>query len=196
MNARTATAKTSTTSTTETMQGVRQLCLSRRTLQTNCCDGANDCLYWFARDCSFFIQCTCDHKKKVKPHRRECSKGLYSNDYKKNCDYTCLMITITTSTTTSTTTKSSTTFKPTLTVGVSSQPTTQCPQFYAFSSPNNCKKVKDCLFPNPCGCGSYIQCSVNPYGKPGTPIFKPRPGEKLWNHNEKECAIKSNSNAT
>ncbi|KAJ7191684.1 hypothetical protein GGX14DRAFT_578707 [Mycena pura] len=57
-----------------------------------------------------------------------------------------------------------------------------------------CKGPKDCLYPNPDSCTSYIQCEVNADGVTGTPIIRPCVAELLvfplqWNDNFKECGL-------
>ena len=53
-----------------------------------------------------------------------------------------------------------------------------------------CKGPKDCLYPNPDDCNSFIQCTVNADERTGTPVVMPcapatPPLE--WNDNKKEC---------
>ncbi|OKO92751.1 Race-specific elicitor A4 [Penicillium subrubescens] len=38
-----------------------------------------------------------------------------------------------------------------------------------------CLGPKDCLYPNPDNCGTFIQCTVNPDGITGTPVVMPCP---------------------
>jgi Chitin binding Peritrophin-A domain len=50
-----------------------------------------------------------------------------------------------------------------------------------------CLGPKDCLYPHPNDCGSFIQCTVNPGGVTGTPVVMPCPAGLQWNDDEKIC---------
>ncbi|MEH1835806.1 MAG: carbohydrate-binding module family 14 protein [Nostoc sp.] len=50
-----------------------------------------------------------------------------------------------------------------------------------------CQGPKDCLYPNPKNCNTYIQCTVNNDGMTGTPVVMPCPGGLQWNDNQKIC---------
>jgi hypothetical protein len=51
----------------------------------------------------------------------------------------------------------------------------------------HCMGPKDCLYPNPNDCKSYIQCTVNADGQSGTPVVMPCPAGLEWNDVEKWC---------
>jgi hypothetical protein len=55
-----------------------------------------------------------------------------------------------------------------------------------------CMGPKDCLYPNPGDCVSYIQCVPQPDGS-GEPQVMPCPGELEWNDTEKICDWPENS---
>ncbi|CAG2176816.1 unnamed protein product, partial [Oppiella nova] len=50
-----------------------------------------------------------------------------------------------------------------------------------------CKGPKDCLYPNPENCQTFIQCTVNADNKTGTPVVMPCPAGLEWNDNIKRC---------
>lgn len=50
-----------------------------------------------------------------------------------------------------------------------------------------CKGPKDCLYPNPDNCNSFIQCTVNSDGETGTPVVMPCPDDLEWNDIDKLC---------
>ncbi|CAG2174142.1 unnamed protein product, partial [Oppiella nova] len=56
-----------------------------------------------------------------------------------------------------------------------------------------CLGPKDCLYPNPNGCDTYIHCTVDYGSRTGTPVVMPCPGGLLWNDNIKECDNPSKS---
>lgn len=49
-----------------------------------------------------------------------------------------------------------------------------------------CLGPKDCLYPNPESCITFIQCTVNP-DNTGTPVVMPCPANLMWNDNRKYC---------
>jgi hypothetical protein len=51
---------------------------------------------------------------------------------------------------------------------------------------------KDCLYPNPANCNSFIQCVPQPDGS-GKPQVMPCPAGLEWNDNKKECDWPSSS---
>ncbi|KAJ7218396.1 hypothetical protein GGX14DRAFT_356973 [Mycena pura] len=51
----------------------------------------------------------------------------------------------------------------------------------------HCLDPRDCLYPNPDSCTSFIQCFVNADGMTGTPITRPCAGLLEWNDNLKVC---------
>lgn len=50
-----------------------------------------------------------------------------------------------------------------------------------------CQRPRDCLYPNPGSCNTYIQCTVNPGGRTGTPVIMPCRKGSEWNDNIKLC---------
>ncbi|CAF0736939.1 unnamed protein product [Adineta steineri] len=59
-----------------------------------------------------------------------------------------------------------------------------------------CLGPKDCLYPNPQDCNSYIQCTVNADQVTGTPVVMPcQPNNPplQWNDDTKECDYPENS---
>ncbi|CAF0789599.1 unnamed protein product [Adineta steineri] len=59
-----------------------------------------------------------------------------------------------------------------------------------------CEGPKDCLYPNPNNCESYIQCTVNADQVTGTPVVMPCASENpslQWNDITKECDYPENS---
>lgn len=56
-----------------------------------------------------------------------------------------------------------------------------------------CLGPKDCLYPNPTSCNTFIQCTVNPDGVTGTPVVMPCPAGLEWNDSRKECDWPANS---
>ncbi len=55
-----------------------------------------------------------------------------------------------------------------------------------------CLGPKDCLYPNPANCKSFIQCVPQPDGS-GNPVVMPCPAGLEWNDNKKECDWPSSS---
>ena len=56
-----------------------------------------------------------------------------------------------------------------------------------------CMGPKDCLYPNPHSCSSFIQCTVNEDLKSGTPVVMPCPAGLEWNDRQKICDWPANS---
>lgn len=56
-----------------------------------------------------------------------------------------------------------------------------------------CLGPKDCLYPNPDDCDSFIQCTVNPGGVTGTPVVMPCPAGLHWNDRGKICDYPANA---
>ena len=56
-----------------------------------------------------------------------------------------------------------------------------------------CNGPKDCLYPNPDTCNTFIQCEVNSDGVTGTPVVRDCPAGLEWNDNKKECDYPANS---
>ncbi|CAF0748834.1 unnamed protein product [Adineta steineri] len=56
-----------------------------------------------------------------------------------------------------------------------------------------CLGDKDCLYPNPQDCNSYIHCEVNADQVTGAPAFTYCPASLEWNDNKKECDWPENS---
>ena len=56
-----------------------------------------------------------------------------------------------------------------------------------------CMGPKDCLYPNPDSCTSFIHCEVNADGVTGRPTIQDCPGGLQWNDNKKECDWPSSS---
>ncbi|OBT80428.1 hypothetical protein VF21_00840 [Pseudogymnoascus sp. 05NY08] len=50
-----------------------------------------------------------------------------------------------------------------------------------------CLGPKDCLYPNPGSCNTFIQCTVDPGERTGTPYVIPCPRGFEWNDNDKKC---------
>lgn len=50
-----------------------------------------------------------------------------------------------------------------------------------------CAAPKDCLYPNPNDCRSFIACDVNADGKTGRPTVLDCPSGLEWNDDQKEC---------
>lgn len=51
----------------------------------------------------------------------------------------------------------------------------------------SCLGPKDCLYPDPASCNSFIQCTVNADNITGNPTVKSCPAGLEWNDNEKIC---------
>ena len=51
----------------------------------------------------------------------------------------------------------------------------------------HCAGPKDCLYPNPDDCHSYIRCEVNEDGMTGRPTVYQCPAGMEWNRNTAEC---------
>jgi len=64
-------------------------------------------------------------------------------------------------------------------------PTFQCPEEDIAAT--QCKGPKDCLYPNPDSCESFIHCEVNADGTSGRPTIQDCPSGLEWNDNKKEC---------
>jgi hypothetical protein len=58
-----------------------------------------------------------------------------------------------------------------------------------------CRGPKDCLYPNPENCYTFIQCTVDFGGVTGTPVVMPCPAGLSWNDQEKICDYLSDSAA-
>ena len=56
-----------------------------------------------------------------------------------------------------------------------------------------CQGPKDCLYPNPDSCTTFIQCEVNADGTTGTPVVRDCPSGLEWNDNNKECDYPTSS---
>jgi len=165
------------------------------------CKGPKDCLYPNPANCSSFIQCTAAGLAYVMP----CPSGLQWNDNEKICDWpsqsTCgrtpspsTTTTTTTQRPTTTTTTSTTTQRPTTTTTTTttttSRPNTpisgyECP---AGDIAGGCKGPKDCLYPNPSNCSTFIQCTAA-----GLAYVMPCPSGLQWNDDEKICDWPSQS---
>ncbi len=52
-----------------------------------------------------------------------------------------------------------------------------------------CQGPKDCLYPNPKNCTTFIHCSVNADGKSGTPHVKSCPKGLHWNTRTRSCDL-------
>jgi len=145
------------------------------------CKGSKDCLYPNPSNCSTFIQCTAAGLAYVMP----CPSGLQWNDDAKICDWpqqsTCGR-TPSPPTTTTTTTKNPTTTATTTTT--TSSPNTPIPGYNcpAEDVAGGCKGPKDCLYPNPSNCSTFIQCTAA-----GLAYVMPCPSGLEWNDNEKIC---------
>ncbi|OBT84842.1 hypothetical protein VE02_07291 [Pseudogymnoascus sp. 03VT05] len=50
-----------------------------------------------------------------------------------------------------------------------------------------CLGAKDCLYPDPGSCNTFIQCTVDPGERTGTPYVIPCPRDFEWNDNDKKC---------
>ncbi|RMJ21617.1 hypothetical protein PHISP_07510 [Aspergillus sp. HF37] len=50
-----------------------------------------------------------------------------------------------------------------------------------------CMGPKDCLYPNPDNCETFIHCEVNADGVSGRPTVKKCPADLLWNDEKKWC---------
>jgi hypothetical protein len=157
------------------------------------CMGPKDCLYPNPANCNSFIQCVPQPDGSGKPVVMPCPAGLEWNDNKKECDYpqdsTCpknSTQTPTTAATTQTPTTAATTQTPTTAA------TTPLPPGGDFVCPRDdiantgCMGPKDCLYPNPANCNSFIQCVPQPDGS-GKPVVMPCPAGLEWNDNKKEC---------
>lgn len=57
----------------------------------------------------------------------------------------------------------------------------------------HCMGPKDCLYPNPLNCGTYIQCQVNADGVTGRPTVRQCPANLEWNNEKKWCDWPENS---
>ena len=60
-------------------------------------------------------------------------------------------------------------------------------------SRTSCLGPKDCLYPNPAACNSFIQCIVNTDGVAGTACTRPCPVGLLWDNNHKTCSVPEDS---
>lgn len=56
-----------------------------------------------------------------------------------------------------------------------------------------CMGPKDCLYPDPDSCGTFIQCTVNDDQLIGTPVVMSCPAGLEWNNKNKECDYASSS---
>lgn len=56
-----------------------------------------------------------------------------------------------------------------------------------------CKGPKDCLYPSPDSCGSYISCEVTPDGQTARPFIQDCPDSLQWNDNAKMCDYPENT---
>ena len=175
------------------------------------CKGPKDCLYPNPDSCNNFIQCTVNADNKTgTPVVMPCASAtppLEWNDIKKKCDYagqpgTCSAGSSSTSSPSST---SAVPITPTTTPKPIETTTEEKTQGSSSSSPpvdevfvcpvedianNGCKGPKDCLYPNPDDCHSFIQCRVNGENKTVIPVVVPcAPAEPPleWNDNKKEC---------
>ncbi|CAG2162492.1 unnamed protein product [Oppiella nova] len=108
----------------------------------------------------------------------------------------CVCVCPTTAPVTISTTQRPTTIHPTTARPLTTRPTTRRPTTTpkpGFQCPVEdiirtlCLGPKDCLYPNPDGCDTYIHCTVNYGSRSGTPVVKPCPDGLLWNNNVKEC---------
>nr|UEP18203.1 antimicrobial protein CBD2-DrsB1 [synthetic construct] len=139
------------------------------------CMGPKDCLYPNPDSCTTYIQCVpLDEVGNAKPVVKPCPKGLQWNDNvgKKWCDYPNLSTCpVTTTRAPTTTTKSA----PTVTT-TTRAPTTTTPA-------TKCMGPKDCLYPNPDSCTTYIQCVPLDEVGNAKPVVKPCPKGLQWNDN-------------
>jgi hypothetical protein len=142
-------------------------------------------LYPNPNNCNSFIQCVPQPDGSGKPKIMPCPTGLEWNDNKKQCDWpqdsTCGNKPINTPT------------------AAPTQAPTQAPTYAPTNPPDNgfqcpradivntgCKGPKDCLYPNPNNCNSFIQCVPQPDGS-GKPQLMPCPADLKWNDNKKQC---------
>ncbi|KAL5347462.1 hypothetical protein ACLOAV_007774 [Pseudogymnoascus australis] len=56
-----------------------------------------------------------------------------------------------------------------------------------------CRGEKDCVYPNPGSCNTYIQCSVGSDFLPGAPAVKNCPPGHEWNDKDKKCDLPEKS---
>ncbi|KFY20867.1 hypothetical protein V491_03356, partial [Pseudogymnoascus sp. VKM F-3775] len=56
-----------------------------------------------------------------------------------------------------------------------------------------CRGEKDCVYPNPMSCTSYIQCSVGPNMLSGSPAVKNCLIGHEWNNKDKKCDVPEKS---
>lgn len=64
-------------------------------------------------------------------------------------------------------------------------PTFRCPIRDIIQT--KCLGPKDCIYPNPANCASYIKCTVDPGERSGTPHVVRCPLGTRWNDREKTC---------
>jgi hypothetical protein len=130
-----------------------------------------------------------------------CPAGLEWNDKKKECDWrqnsTCSNKP--TNAPTAAPTQKPTEEPTAAPTQAPTNPPTAAPTQVPTNSPDNgfqcprdditntgCKGPKDCLYPNPANCNSFIQCVPQPDGS-GKPQVMPCPVGLEWNDNKKEC---------
>ncbi len=155
------------------------------------CMGPKDCLYPNPANCNSFIQCVPQPDGSGKPQVMPCPARLEWNDNKKECDWpqdsTC-----------PNKPTNAPTQKPTDASTAAPTQTPTNPPDNGFQCPRDdiantgCMGPKDCLYPNPANCNSFIQCVPQPDGS-GKPQVMPCPAGLEWNDNKKECDWPSSS---
>lgn len=175
------------------------MCPVEDIVRTQCMD-VKDCLYPHPTGCKKYIHCEVNTDGVTgRPTVKDCHGNFEWNDNKKTCalpeNSTCLAR-HNMDTTTNDVLKETSEISA-RSDGVENKIRDAAPApFQCLISDvviTQCRGEKDCVYPNPGSCNTYIQCSVGSDFLPSAPAVKNCPPGQEWNDNDKKCDVPEKS---